>query len=42
VDPGTMIPLREQMIPPRYNDQTELTAEVAAGDNEFNFDLESK
>lgn len=41
-DPGTMIPLREQMIPSRYNDQTELTAEVVAGDNEFNFDLKSK
>jgi hypothetical protein len=33
---------RRGRIPPRYNRNTELTAEVKPGDNEFNFDLESK
>lgn len=32
----------QPVIPARYNDQTELTAEVSKGSNEFNFDLEMK
>ncbi|MEX1041829.1 MAG: hypothetical protein WDZ51_14415 [Pirellulaceae bacterium] len=41
-DPGTMIPLREQFIPKRYNDNTELTAEVVQGANKFDFELEAE
>ncbi len=32
----------KQLIPTKYNEQTELTAEVKAGDNTINFDLKSK
>jgi len=32
----------EQLVPAKYNDKTELTAEVKEGDNTFNFDLKSK
>ncbi len=34
-------PAREK-VPLRYNDQTELTAKVEAGDNPIDFDLDSK
>lgn len=33
---------RRGRIPPRYNRNTELTAQVEPGDNVFNFDLELK
>ena len=33
--------LREDFIPPRYNTETELTAEVTASHNEFRFELHS-
>ncbi|EDL57892.1 carboxypeptidase-like regulatory domain-containing protein [Gimesia maris] len=32
----------EQLIPAKYNNKTELTAEVKEGDNSFDFDLKSK
>jgi len=32
----------KQLIPAKYNDKTELTADVTAGDNTVNFDLKSK
>lgn len=32
----------KQLVPAKYNDKTELTAEVDAGDNIINFDLKSK
>lgn len=32
----------KQLVPPQYNDQSELTAEVAAGGNTINFDLKTK
>ena len=32
----------EQLIPAKYNDKTELTADVIAGKNTVNFDLKSK
>lgn len=35
-------PMEPQKIPPKYNVQTELTAEVKEGNNEINFDLKSK
>lgn len=31
-----------QLVPAKYNDKTELTAEVKEGDNRFDFDLKSK
>ena len=31
-----------QLVPAKYNDKTELTAEVKTGENSFNFDLKSK
>ncbi|WP_417378606.1 carboxypeptidase regulatory-like domain-containing protein [Gimesia sp.] len=31
-----------QLVPAKYNDKSELTAEVKEGDNSFNFDLKSK
>ncbi|QDT89461.1 carboxypeptidase-like regulatory domain-containing protein [Gimesia algae] len=31
-----------QLVPAKYNDKTELTAEVEVGNNTFNFDLKSK
>ncbi len=33
---------QKELVPPRYHAQTELTAEVKAGSNTFNFDLQSK
>ncbi len=40
--PGTMVDEVKQVIPPRYNTETELTAEVTAdGENTFDFKLES-
>lgn len=38
-NPGEKVPVGEMYIPAKYNSQSELTAEVAAGKNEFNFDL---
>lgn len=32
----------KQLIPAKYNEKTELTADVTAGDNTTNFDLKSK
>ncbi|QDV16738.1 hypothetical protein Pan153_13700 [Gimesia panareensis] len=32
----------KQLVPPKYNDQSELTAEVKEGGNTINFDLTSK
>lgn len=32
----------EQLIPAKYNEKTELTAEVTEGDNKIDFDLQSK
>lgn len=42
--PITAPPMEQppETIPPRYNRATTLTADVQAGSNEFNFDLESK
>lgn len=40
-DPGTMVPRREQFIPSRYNESTELTLEVSSGRNAKNFELSS-
>jgi len=33
---------RDELVPPRYHDKTELKAEVKPGSNTFNFDLTSK
>lgn len=33
---------REQYVPARYNDRSELTIEVAAGDNQINLELTSQ
>ena len=40
-NPGEKVPVGEMYIPARYNSQSELTAEVTAGNNELNFDLTS-
>ena len=32
---------RSEKVPKKYNDETELTAEVTSGDNAINFDLRS-
>jgi hypothetical protein len=41
--PNGQFQLRPQLVPARYNSQSELHEEVKAGeDNEFNFDLASK
>lgn len=32
----------QQLIPPQYNDNSELTAEVTQGENKFDFELKSK
>tara|TARA_R110002111_G_scaffold100976_6_gene156519 strand:+ start:79994 stop:80527 length:534 start_codon:yes stop_codon:yes gene_type:complete len=32
----------EQLIPAKYNDKTELTADITTGENTVNFDLKSK
>lgn len=41
-NPGERYPATEQMIPAKYNENSELTAEVQRGQTEFNFELESK
>jgi hypothetical protein len=40
--PNGKFELRPQLVPPRYNSQTELRREVKAGSNEFDFELSSK
>ncbi|MEZ6063939.1 MAG: hypothetical protein R3C19_26640 [Planctomycetaceae bacterium] len=40
--PGTMIDVTEEYIPYRYNFQTELTAELVAGENTKDFALEGE
>jgi len=35
-------PARKELVPAEYNKKTTLTADVKAGENTFNFDLESK
>jgi hypothetical protein len=40
--PNGKFELRPQLVPPRYNSQTELRREVKAGGNEFDFELSSK
>ncbi len=41
-NPGEKVPLIEQYIPPQYNSETTLKAEVAeSGENVHNFDLQS-
>jgi len=35
-------PISKEKLPKKYHDQTELTAEVKAGSNTFNFDLQSQ
>lgn len=37
--PGTNLP---ELVPAKYNQNTELTVDVQSGSNEFNFDLASK
>lgn len=41
-DPGTMVPRREQFIPSKYNESTELTLEVTTGRTTKNFELSSE
>jgi len=38
--PGTLIDETEQFIPPKYNTQSELTAEIQPGSNDLDFDLQ--
>ncbi len=40
-NPTGPVPLAEQVLPARYNRASELTADVKAGANEFNFQLKS-
>lgn len=41
--PGSAPPrARKNLIPPKYNSQSELTVEVVDGNNRFDFDLTSK
>jgi hypothetical protein len=40
--PNGKFELRPQLVPPRYNSQTELHREVKPGQNEFDFDLSTK
>jgi hypothetical protein len=35
-------PIRESIVPDRYNTKTELTADVGNGSNDFKFELKSK
>ncbi|QDU55903.1 hypothetical protein [Aeoliella mucimassa] len=37
-----MVPIIEDVLPPKYNEQTELEVDVKPGSNEFSFDLSSK
>lgn len=40
-NPGEKVPLLEQYIPAQFNTNTELTAEIKAEPNEFNYELKS-
>ena len=40
--PGTMVDEIVEAVPARYNVETELSKEIAPGDNVFDFDLTSK
>lgn len=40
IDPGTRAPRLVQVIPPRYNDQTELTADITGPTSSLDFSLE--
>ena len=39
---GALIEVRESIIPTKYNQQSELKADVKSGENTFDFDLKSK
>lgn len=39
--PGTLVEVTEQFIPPRFNHQSVLTAEIASGDNVVDFALKA-
>ncbi len=39
-NPGEKVPVGEMYIPAKYNSQSELTAEVKAGKNEIDFELQ--
>jgi len=39
---GPSVEAREEMLPAKYNEASELTVDVVAGDNTFDFDLEGK
>jgi len=41
-NPGAKVPLREQYLPARYNEQSELTADVKEGRNQLDFPLTLK
>jgi hypothetical protein len=41
-DTGEMVDIVQEAIPKKYNDASELKAEVGPGKTEFNFDLQSK
>jgi hypothetical protein len=38
---GSSTPGREELVPAAYNTQSDLTAEVQAGENTIDFDLDS-
>lgn len=40
-DPGTTVDETKQVIPMKYNTQSELTADIKSGSNNFNFELKS-
>lgn len=40
--PGTMIDETKEAIPPKYNSASELEGDVVAGENTFNFELQSQ
>jgi len=43
IEPGKKVPIRKDYIPAKYNDKSELKAEVTAGgENMFSFELLSK
>jgi hypothetical protein len=37
-----IMPLLEETLPPKFNDQTELTIDVAPGENQRDFDLKTR
>jgi hypothetical protein len=41
-DPGVQMPETQQILPPRFNRQSELTADITAGRNTRNFDLKQQ